>query len=213
MAEKAEVNELQAPQRWNRVRPPRHDAQPAVGDAAMRIGPRLREARRQKGLSLEQLADATSLTKGFISQLERDITSASVASLLRICEALGIPVGSLFQSARTDLIRRKDAPRINFGGDRITEYLITPANNRDVLIIRSIIEPGGGSGEEPYSLDASAEVVVIEQGYLDISVDGAQHALGPGDTLSFSPRFPHQWRNPSKTSKCKVLWVMSPAPW
>jgi transcriptional regulator with XRE-family HTH domain len=115
----------------------------------MRIGPRLREARHQKGLSLEQLAEATSLTKGFISQLERDITSASVASLLRICDALGIQVGSLFQSARTDLIRRDDAPRINFGGERVTEYLITPANSRDVQIIRSIVEPGGGSGDEP----------------------------------------------------------------
>ena len=195
------------------LRPPHRDPRPPDVDTAMRIGPRLREARRQKGLSLEQLAEATSLTKGFISQLERDITSASVASLLRICDALGIHVGSLFQSARTDLIRRDEAPRINFGGERVTEYLITPANSRDVQIIRSIVEPGGGSGDEPYSLDASAEVVVVEEGELEISVDGAQHRLSPGDTLSFSPRFPHQWRNPSGSAECRVLWVLSPAPW
>jgi transcriptional regulator with XRE-family HTH domain len=179
----------------------------------MRIGPRLREARHHRRLTLEQLAEATSLTKGFISQLERDIASASVASLIRICNALGIEVGSLFESARTDLIRRDDAPRINFGGEHLTEYLVTPANSRDVQIIRSIIEPGGGSGEEPYSLDTSSEVVVVEQGTIEVTVDGTIHRLQAGDTLSFSPRFAHRWRNPSASRRCVVLWVLSPAPW
>jgi quercetin dioxygenase-like cupin family protein len=54
---------------------------------------------------------------------------------------------------------------------------------------------------------------VVEEGELEISVDGAQHRLSAGDTLSFSPRFPHQWRNPSGSAKCRVLWVLSPAPW
>lgn len=185
----------------------------SVTDSDIRIGPRLREARRQRGLSLEQLAEATSLTKGFISQLERDVTSASVASLIRICGALGIEVGTLFQSARTDLIRRGEAPRINFGGERITEYLVTPANSRDVQIIRSVIEPGGGSGKEPYSLDTNSEVVIVEQGNLEVSVDGTTHRLAPGDTLTFSPRFAHEWSNPSSSRRSVVLWVMSPAPW
>ncbi len=179
----------------------------------MRIGPRLREARRQRGLSLEQLAEATSLTKGFISQLERDIASASVASLIRICATLGIEIGSLFQSVRTDLIRRDEAPRINFGGERVREYLVTPTSSRDVQIIRSLIEPGGGSGEEPYSLDTNAEIVVVEQGSVEVTVDGTTHRLNQGDTLSFSPRFAHQWRNPSSSRRAVVLWVLSPAPW
>ncbi len=211
MGERAEGPPERVPRRG--LAEPRRGGAPIDAEAAMRIGPRLREARRRRGLSLEQVAEATSLTKGFISQLERDIASASVASLIRICTALGIEIGSLFQSARTDVIRRGEAPRINFGGERIQEYLVTPANSRDVQIIRSMIEPGGGSGDEPYALDANAEIVVVEQGSVEVTVDGTTHRLNQGDTLSFSPRYAHQWRNPSSSRRAVVLWVLSPAPW
>ena len=54
-----------------------------------RVEARVRSLRRERGLTIEQVAAATGLTKGFISQLERDRTSPSLSSIARICDALG----------------------------------------------------------------------------------------------------------------------------
>jgi transcriptional regulator with XRE-family HTH domain len=179
---------------------------------ALRIGPRLREARLRRNLSLDQLAKVTSLTKGFISQLERDMTSASVASLVKLCDALQISIGSLFQAPRTLHTALLDAKPINFGGSGLREQLLTPRDN-ELQMLRSEIEPGGGSGDETYTLDAQAEVVHILQGTIVVHLDDDVYTLKVGDTLSFSPRQPHSFYNPSESIKAIVLWALTPSPW
>ena len=179
----------------------------------MHIGARLRSARLRQQLSLEQLAKSTDLTKGFISQLERDVTSASVASLVKLCRAVGISVGSLFEPSETLLITAASAPRINFGGSGLFEQLLTSRASSDLQLIRSEIDPGGGSGDEPYALEASSELVHIVQGRLAVTVESEVFDLNAGDTLSFSPRRVHSWRNPATRTKAVVLWALAPSPW
>ncbi len=177
------------------------------------IGGRLRAARQARGLSIAQLAAATGLTKGFLSQLERDLTSASVASLVNICDALGIRIGSLFEASRTDLVRRSERPRINFGGVGVTEYLLSPDSDSRIQVIESHIAPGGGGGDELYSLNSDAEFVHVVAGRLEVVVRRDVYRLGPGDSLTFSPRDPHTWRNPSQSEEAVVFWVLTPSPW
>ena len=71
-------------------------ALPVSPSHRVRIGSKLRAARTTHGYTLEQLARATGLTKGFLSRVERDETSPSVATLLTLCEVMSIDVGSLF---------------------------------------------------------------------------------------------------------------------
>jgi transcriptional regulator with XRE-family HTH domain len=176
------------------------------------IGPRLRRARQRRKLSLEDLARATGLTKGFISQLEREMTSVSVASLVRLCDAIGITVGSLFQPSEEVLTSLATAPLINFGGSGLHEQLLTPRASSDLMIIRSEIEPGGGSGAEPYVLNAKTEAVHVLEGQLVLTLDEDEYSLRAGDTLTFSPRRHHAWRNLSETAQAIVLWVLAPSP-
>ena len=70
----------------------------AVGrsDGTERVGPRLRQARRARGLTLAAVAEEAGVTKGFLSLAERGQTRVSVPTLLRACAALQIPLGSLF---------------------------------------------------------------------------------------------------------------------
>lgn len=175
------------------------------------IGPRLREARRAQGLSLAALAERSDLTKGFLSQVERDLTSPSVGTLLRLCRALDLPVGHLFDGAHTPLVRAGERIPIAFGGSGVSEFRLTPADEARVMLLMSEIAPGGGSGEEPYSLGSDAEVAHVLEGALHIEVDGAHHRLGPGDTLSFDASAPHRWHNPSAAMPTRVLWVLAPA--
>src|SRR5919206_1411994 len=183
----------------------------AAPATTVRIGARLRRARRRAGMSITQLADETGLTKGFISQLERDLTTASVASLVSICNALQIGVGSLFEPARTDLVRGEDRPRINFGGEGVTEWLLTPRTQERLQVIEGEIEPCGGGGPELYSLPADAEFVHVVAGRLDVVIEDETYELFAGDSLTFSGRDPHTWSNPSATEPASVLWVLTPS--
>lgn len=141
------------------------------------------------------------------------MTSASVASLVKVCGALSISVGALFEPPATSLTRSEDAARINFGGTGLIERLLTPRSSSDVQVIRSVIDPGGGSGDEPYRLDAKAEVAYVMEGELVITVAGEAFHLGEGDALTFAASEPHAWRNPSKRRRTIALWILAPSPW
>ena len=129
---------------------------------------------------MAEVAEQAGLTKGFVSKLERDLANVSVASLIRLCDALGISVGSLFQAPKGEVVRRDARPRINFGGRKMTEYLLTPSGEKRVQTILSEIEPGGGSGKEPYALPAGVEFVLILAGQLQVTVAGEQRRAGRG---------------------------------
>ena len=62
------------------------------------IGSRLRAARQAQQLTIDEVARITGLTKGFLSRVERDMTSPSVSSLITLCDVLSISVGSLFEA-------------------------------------------------------------------------------------------------------------------
>jgi transcriptional regulator with XRE-family HTH domain len=107
-----------------------------------RVGAQLRAARLAARKSMAEVAEEAGLTKGFLSKLERDLANVSVASLIRLCDALGVSVGSLFQPSKGEVVRVDERPTINFGGTGIKEYLLTPAHERRMQAILSDIAPG-----------------------------------------------------------------------
>src|SRR5919198_2961204 len=106
----------------------------AAGTPAI-MGARLREARNRRGLTLSQLAERTGLTKGFLSQVERDMTSPSVGTLVRLCDALGVAVGDLIEGTPGPVIRAADRPAISFGGQGVSEFRLTPAGEARPLVL------------------------------------------------------------------------------
>ncbi len=182
----------------------------ATRPAALRVGARLRRARQQRNMTIVEVATATGLTKGFLSQVERDRASLSVASLVRICDVLGISVGSLFDTPGANYVPRAERPRINFGGADVEEYLLTPAAERRIQVIEQIVRPNGGSGDEEYALASETEFVHVLRGKLEIRVGDETLVLSAGDSLTFSPRDVHTWRNPSTRSTTHAIWVFSP---
>ena len=186
-------------------------AEPSVS-TGVRIGGRLRAARQARGLTLEKVAAATSLTKGFISRLERDEVSPSVASLVSVCEVLGIRIGELFETPQTQVVRAAEGRRINFGGSKVQEFLLTPGTQSQLQVIHSTIEPGGSGGEELYTLDCEIEFVYVVRGRLVVTLSGESVALATGDAFTFPGREPHTWANDSAVEECEVLWALAPAP-
>ncbi|MGI9004819.1 MAG: helix-turn-helix domain-containing protein [Streptosporangiaceae bacterium] len=181
------------------------------GDGGPRIGAQLRAARLAARKSMAEVAEQAGLTKGFLSKLERDLTNVSVASLMRLCEALDISVGSLFAAPKGEVVRAGEYPPINFGGTGVREYLLTPSGEKRVQAILSEIEPGGGSGDEPYALPADVEFLLVLAGELRIVVAGEELMLAAGDAFTFASPVAHSFGVPAGAGPARVLWVISPA--
>lgn len=175
------------------------------------IGMRLRALRKQRGLTLEQVANKACLTRGFLSQLERGETSASVGSLYRISEALDIQVASLFESSGAELSRQTSRKPSFFGGEGVTDFVVTPSSERRVQLCETHIAPQGTPDRNLYSHQGSVSIAYVLSGELEVRFADDRMILGQGDGLTFSPTQPHSWRNPSPDDEAIVIWVMLPA--
>ena len=175
------------------------------------IGRHLRAARQERGLTLRQVAATSGLTAAFISQLERGDTSASVSSLVNICAALGIEVTSLFEKPSSTLVRRTDRAPAMLGGEGVVDYLLTPAGEKRAQVIETHLEPGGYADEQLYTRGGELVICLVQSGTLELRIEDDVFTLGAGDTITLDPKVPHTWRNPSRRSRSRVLWVDVPA--
>ncbi len=179
-------------------------------NAPVAIGSRIRAARQAQRMTIEQVAEATGLTKGFLSRVERDLTSPSVASLVTLCQVLSISIGDLFLAPETHLTRLHDAPRISLGGEGIIERLMTARSERRLQMIRAVIEPHGRGEAELYSVDCEVETLHVVEGSFELIFSNERFALQAGDTVTFPGREPHTWANPSG-DRAVILWTLVPA--
>lgn len=170
------------------------------------VGPQLRERRLARGLSVTAVAEQSGVSKGFLSLAERGKTRVSVPVLLRICDVLGVTIGSLFTYPENPIVH--GGVPLYMGGENLQEYLLTPQNEKWVQVMRSAMLPGGGSGGA-YSLETETIFVIVLEGALTLEVGDEVRTLHVGDSTTFSGRTPHNWFNPLETES-QVLWVISP---
>src|SRR5699024_10275162 len=130
-----------------------HPIQPVPSDIA--LGRRLRAVRERRHFTLEQVAERTVFSKGFISRVERDLTSPSVQSLVTLCQVLGINPGQLLDAPEVSVVEFASAPRVDLGGAGIVERLITPPTQRDIQIIHMTVDGHGHGEEEPYTMNCT----------------------------------------------------------
>ncbi|MDR5699645.1 helix-turn-helix domain-containing protein [Agromyces aerolatus] len=185
---------------------------PDPSESRVAIGARLRNARTAQGLSLAQVATTAGLTKGFLSRLERDETSPSVATLVQLCQVLSVPVGALFAEPEIQKVALDDAPLINLGGTLVTERLVSPRSESRVQIIRSSMQPGATGGHELYTISSEVEVLHVLTGGLTAHFVDRSVPLAAGDSLTFPGREPHNWSADADTG-AEVMWVIVPASW
>ncbi|HYX83942.1 MAG TPA: cupin domain-containing protein [Gaiellales bacterium] len=176
-----------------------------------RLGARLRHAREQRQLSLGDVSDRTGLSKGFLSRIERDMTSPSVASLVAVCEAISLPMERLFAAPSVTLVRATDRPTAIFPGAAVVDTLITPSHEPHVTVLETLAPPGGSGGAELYTMPSECEVCYVLEGEIELEVDGDVFALGRGDAVTFGATVPHTWRNTSSETDARIVWVIAPA--
>ena len=175
------------------------------------LGARIRALRLARHETLRKLAAEAGVTESFLSQVERGVASPSIASVQRIARALGATIAELFAADERagSLVRVGERRRIAYQGLGAVDEFLTRATDGRLQVIMSTIEPGGGTGEEPYTHESDEEVVIVLEGSLDLWVGPEHYRLEAGDAVTHSSRIPHRNTNPGP-GVARVLFCSTP---
>ena len=174
------------------------------------IGKKLKQLRIQRNLTQEEMADRCELSKGFISQVERNLASPSIATLTDMLEALGTTLEEFFSGpsqeqfifTENDMFEKVDEDL----GVRVV-WLVPVAQKNRMEPILITLSPGGRTEEiEPHE---GEEFGYVLQGSPQLVLGGQTHRLKPGASFSIHPGQSHYLLNKTKT-QARVLWISTP---
>jgi transcriptional regulator with XRE-family HTH domain len=175
------------------------------------IGPKLRELRLQRGLSLQQLAERADVSAAAIHKIERSGMVPTITTLLKLAAALNRPVGYFVDEDVEELGPAMLIP----AGERRAVYtshrgidlegISGPYGRFFLAGAVATVDPGASSGAHAME-HPGEELVYCLDGALQFEVDGREYRLGKGDAVHFRTDRPHRWRNPGRT-KAKAVWM------
>ncbi|MRG54030.1 cupin domain-containing protein [Phyllobacterium sp. SYP-B3895] len=177
------------------------------------VGKTLRELRRSRRITIQQLANGLNRSTGYISQLERGLSQPTLKDLYAACTIFGVPMSWFVDLAdkqpeagrEKDLIVRGVHRRFMLHRGARTE-LLTPELDSDVEFMLSTFEPGLET--EPKNVPTTgAEYGYILKGQLELWVDEEKFDLFEGDSYRFDRSSTYRSRNPSKTEPTIIIWV------
>ena len=176
----------------------------------MDIGEKIKQLRVKTGLTQEELANRCELSKGFISQLERNLTSPSIATLTDILESLGTDLKDFFIDTDND--------KIAFGKDDVfiredqelshaIRWLIPNAQkNRMEPILITLAPNGRSQAQDPYKGEVFGYVI---KGAVTLRVGERKFRLRKGESFYHSANSEYSIENISPYD-AEVLWVTTP---
>ena len=175
-------------------------------DEANPLGVRLRERRRQLGLTLKEVAVGAGLSVGFISQIERGITAPSLSSLVSVARVLNMDVGAFLSQPRAEggITRHDERPVYAVSPNSLTYERISASFPGNVLRSVIIHEPPGHRSE-PIAHEGE-EMFYVLDGAVTVEVAGERNVLEAGDSLHFpSTRIHSSWNHTDRPST--ILWI------
>lgn len=176
----------------------------------MNIGQKIKELRVQKGLTQEELADRSELSKGFISQLERDHTSPSIATLVDILQCLGTNLAEFFTNTaaeqvvfkKTDYFEKYDTDL----GNRIQWIIPNAQKNMIEPILLELKENGSTYPDNPHE---GEEFGYVLNGSVTIIIGSSTFKAKKGESFYFTPNKKHYIKAAGKTGAV-LLWISTP---
>ncbi len=174
------------------------------------IGVKIKQLRLENGLTQEELANRCELTKGFISQIERHLTSPSITTLIDILEVLGTTLGEFFSEDTEDVYVFTPADFYEKTDENLKHtihWIVPNAQKYEMEPIIIDIEPGGTSfDDDPH---AGEEFGYILEGEVVLRVGKKRVTVHQGETFYYMSNKPHGLENNSK-KRAKILWVSTP---
>ena len=177
----------------------------------MEIGEKIKRLRLQRGLTQEELADRCELSKGFISLLERDLTSPSIATLSDVLECLGTDLAAFFtEQAEEKLVFSEDDTYIKEDSETLRgsiRWLVPTAQKNQMEPI--LVEMQGGGETEWDNPHEGEEFGYVLSGAVQIELGNRIVKARRGESFYFKTTEPHRLVNPGK-APCRFLWISTP---
>lgn len=174
----------------------------------MQIGKQIKQMRIQNNLTLEELANRCELTKGFLSQVERDLTSPSISTLNDILEALGTSLATFFKEEKNEKIVFQEEDYFVNEQDLCTIHWIVPNAQKNDMEPIMVDLPAGGESMmiEPHE---GEEFGYVLNGKINLVFEDKELLIKKGETFYLRGSKAHQIMN--KTNKtARFLWVCTP---
>ena len=176
----------------------------------MEIGDKIRRLRMEKQLTQEELANRCELSKGFISQIENELTSPSIATLVDILQVLGTNLKEFFSEETSERVRYTADDMFETEDDELKyklKWLVPDAQKNEMEPIMLTLEPFGKyKEEEPHE---GEEFGYVLAGIIHLHIGEKVYKIRKGESFYFQPKERHYISNEGKTD-AKVIWVSTP---
>lgn len=175
----------------------------------MDIGERIKEIRIERGLTQEELASRAELSKGFISQMERNLTSPSISTLEDVLQVLGYELSTFFASAEEEkqvVFTDEDYfEKVESDGNYVVEWIVPNAQKNEMEPVRINLSRGGRTmTDNPHE---GEEFGYVTRGSIKVHIGNEVHVAKEGETFYLYPEKPHYI---SSDEGAEVIWVSSP---
>jgi DNA-binding XRE family transcriptional regulator/mannose-6-phosphate isomerase-like protein (cupin superfamily) len=171
-----------------------------AGELGRLIGNRVRQHRTGRGWTLDELARRAGVSKRMLSSIELGGANPSIATLLRISDALGAGLPGLIEAghpAAARVTRAGQAPQLWQGPHGGHASLVAGTEPPEVVELWDwSLGPGDAHHTEPHAA-GTRELILVLDGRIQLRVGSAVHVLGPGDSAAFRGDVPHGYANPA----------------
>ncbi|MEA2102320.1 MAG: XRE family transcriptional regulator [Thermodesulfobacteriota bacterium] len=177
----------------------------------MNLGTVIRKKRKDLGLTLRVVALKAGISEGFLSQVENDVNSPSVDTLVRICSAMGVEAGDIIRQAqeqqRIVVIRKKEWGNVDLPASGFSTRRFFPPENRRVIDSSIITIEKSISIPVRKGVKSSQEVLCVLKGTVELVYGEETIGLAEGDTVHYWTLPENQKITNTESSRAVVLWV------
>lgn len=172
----------------------------------------IRALRKARGLTLAETGLKLGRSVGWVSQVERGLSTPSLSDIRALAELFGVPISLFFshdvpqESERGVVVRAGRRRALGTNESGLVEELLSPDLGGSFEMVRSVFAPGAELKTE--ARRPTEEAGYVASGLFDIQISGVWHRLGEGDSFRFDGK-PYRWRNPG-SEPAVVIWVVSP---
>lgn len=188
----------------------------AHSNDAPALGPRLQQIRKERRLTLDQLAGKSQVSRSMLSQIERGAANPTFATLWQLTRALDIDFAELLGmssnsggATAVEVIEAHFTPEIGTQDGACRLRILSPASRvGDVEWYELLIAPGGALVSEPHAKGATEHLTVLEGQFSIVSGEGSA-TVEPGATVRYAADAPHEIRNIGPVPARALLVVLS----
>lgn len=180
------------------------------------LGPRIREIRKEKGLTLVDIAQKTGIAQATLSRIETGTMIGTVESHAKIAEVLGVGLADLYANVDTrhgqNFHQTKNEPPKVVHSDKTVqlEFLTSQTGKKKMAPYLLTLQPGGKTNTECLERENEKFIYQLE-GEILAAIDGKEYALKTGETLYFDASLPHSFRNNAGKASKTLLTVCAPS--